>query len=203
MRDLSNELSVRAGARYIYYVSYNPIMIKSWMRRRPPFPHKISNLVRIRDINKQLKVMMIKNAWFMRLGFYTLKFFNNIKNMLGSSQPSRHDLNISGVSNFSSHINEFWESVSDHYKFIIERTRDYLNWRYCNSRGGDFIVKQAKEDGHILGFIVLGVNRLRLNYPIGFIVDLLTLPSRLDVADALIGNAIKYFDSQNINLINF
>lgn len=203
MVELSNELSVRAGARYIYYVSSNPILIRSWMRRRPPFPHGISNLVRIRDVDKQLKAMPVKNVWFIRLSLNALKFFNKIKNMFGRSQTSRHELDINEVSNFDSRIDEFWGKVSDHYKFIVERNRDYLNWRYCNYGGGEFIVKQAEEDGHILGFIVLRVNRLRPNYPVGFIVDLLTLPGRLDVADSLIGNAVQYFDSHNINLINF
>ena len=35
----------------------------------------------------------------------------------------------------------------------------------------------------------------------GYIVDLLTLPDRLDVANALIREAIHYFDDQNINII--
>ncbi len=202
MRDLSNELSVRAGARYIYYVSSNPILIRSWMRRRPPFPHGILNLVRVRDIGEQLKVMPVKNAWLMRLGFYMLKLFNGLRNIFGSP-PSRPVLNIDVVSSFDGRMDEFWGRVSEHHGFIVERSRGYLNWRYCDSRGGDFIVKQAEEGGRILGFIVLRVNRIRADYPVGFIVDLLTLPGRLDVADALVGDAVEYFDGQSINLVNF
>jgi len=203
MRDLSNELSVRAGARYIYYVSSNPILIRSWMRRRPPFPHRLLNLVRIRDVDEQLKVMPVKNAWLMRLGFYTLKSLNNFRNIFSGSRPSRPGLNIDVAGNFDSRIDEFWERVSDHHEFIVERSRDYLNWRYCDSRGGGFIVKQAEEDGRIVGFIVLRVNRIQFEYPVGFIVDLLTLPGRVDVADSLVGDAVEHFDSQNINLINY
>lgn len=93
----------------------------------------------------------------------------------------------------------FWEEISGHYDFIVERRMDYLNWRYCDQRGGSYIVKQAENNGRVVGYIVLRIDRYRDDYPVGTIVDLVTLPSRLDVAHILVADAINFFDEQEIN----
>ena len=53
-----------------------------------------------------------------------------------------------------------------------------------------------------MGYSVLKINRLREDYPIGYIVDLLALPDRLEVARVLISDAVRYFDERNINIVN-
>ena len=98
---------------------------------------------------------------------------------------------------------EFWDEISKHYDFIVEKRRDYLNWRYCDPRCGDFIVKIAEYKKEIVGYSVLRINRYLREYPIGYIVDLLTLPNRLDVSEALAADAISYFDSNGVNIINY
>ena len=100
-------------------------------------------------------------------------------------------------------IEMFWNGIKDHYSFIVNRSKEDLNWRYCDPRAGCFVVKQAEEGGRILGYSALRVNRYREDYPVGFIVDLLTLPNRLDVADALVKDAVRYFDDENINIVNY
>jgi hypothetical protein len=53
----------------------------------------------------------------------------------------------------------------------------------------------------VLGYSLLRINRYRDEYPIGYIVDLLALPERLDVINALIEDAVIYFDNNDINII--
>ena len=77
-----------------------------------------------------------------------------------------------------------------------------MNWRFCDSRGGNYVVKMAEENGSILGYIILRINKIREDYPIGYIVDLLTLPERLDVVSDLISNSVNYFDVNDVNAIN-
>lgn len=64
-----------------------------------------------------------------------------------------------------------------------------------------FIVRLAMKGENIIGYCVLRINRHRKDYPIGFIVDLLTIPERLDVADALVAEAVQYFDEHDTNLV--
>ena len=67
---------------------------------------------------------------------------------------------IKKISAFDERIDEFWKIVNDNHDFILERGREYLNWRYCDFRAGEFIVEQAEEDGKILGYIVYNINRI-------------------------------------------
>lgn len=193
-----------AGVKYNYLVTRNPILIDQFMRSKDfhLFPWPIANLVRIKDINEQLRAMPVKNAWFIKLGFHVSKLFNQIINFRIDSESKLEDVTISEINIFDDRIDDFWKEVSDHYDFIVERRKNYLNWRYCDKRGGDFIVLQAECGGQVLGYTSLRINNYRKNYAIGYILDLLTLPGRLDVADALVAEAIGFFDRKDINIVN-
>lgn len=197
------EINANEELKLHYAIIGNPILLKSVSKRRPRFPHPICNLVKIRDIDRQLEAMPVENASLMKLGFKTAKLFNFIRKIIRSSEPKNRDLSIVHVDSFDDGINEFWDEVSGYYDLIVERRREYLNWRYCDLRTGDFVVRQAKENDRILGYSVLRINRYRRDYPIGFIVDLLTLPDRLDAADSLVADAIRFFDNNDINIVNY
>jgi hypothetical protein len=160
-------------------------------------------MVRIQDIDKQLEKMPVKDKRKMKLGYKIMKYFNNIENYLKRDAPPGNGYELMEIKKFDDRINNFWREVSKHYNFIVERNLKYLDWRYCNPRSGNFIIKQAEDNnGNILGYSVIMINRYLENYPIGFIVDLLTLPERLDVAQTLIREINRHFDSQNVNIIN-
>lgn len=198
------EIARARGINFACALTANPILIKTLRARGyHPFPHSITNLVRIQDIDKHLRTAPIGKLWLKKFGFHAVKLLNNIRNNLISSKLSRQDLHISEIRSFDDKINIFWKQVTEHYSFIMERSREYLNWRYCDLRGGDYVIKQAEEDGKILGYIVLRIKRYRKEYPVGYIVDLLTLPDHNDTADALVEDAVQYFDDQGINIIRF
>lgn len=158
------------------------------------------NMVRIRDINKHLKVLPVKHSLLMSYGYRMAKTVNNVRNAFSAKKPNR-GINILAIERFDDDIEAFWESASRHYDFIVERRREYLNWRFCDKRGGDFTVKLAKEGDEILGYIVLCINRYLDGYPIGYVVDLLTLPERMDAAEALILDAVDFFDDAGVNIV--
>jgi len=188
------KLSIRA--------SRNPIMTGRWNKRdRPPSPQTIVNLVRIQDIDKHLKAMPVKNEFLMKTGFTLAKIANNLSNAFKNSESPEENLNIVDIDGFSNEADDFWEEISGCYDFIVERRRGYLNWRYCDPRAGDFVVKQARENGKILGYSVLKINEFEKAYPMGHIVDLLALPDRLDVANALVTDAVNYFDENSVNTV--
>jgi len=188
----------------IYWCTENPILIKYYSRTPKTnikFPFPLSFLVRIRDIGLHLRMMPIERTWLLRIGFHIVKGLNDVRNIFSRSVSKKKDLQISEISRFDDRIDKLWYETKDHYCFIVERTREYLNWRYCDSRGGDYIVKIAVEDELILGYSVLRINRYQKKYTVGYVVDLVTLPIRHDVVSALVSDAVKYFDSQNVNII--
>ena len=150
--------------------------------------------------------MLTKSTEIFRkqIGYYVVKTLNVIGNLFTRRrrQPeSTHT--ISEIDVFDDRINEFYDGIKGHFSFMVERSRDYLNWRYCDFRGGDYVVRQFEEGGRVLGYVVLRVNRFREEYPTGYVVDLLTLPDRPDVAEALVSDAVGYFDGLGVNVVRY
>ena len=102
----------------------------------------------------------------MRTGFHIVNLLNDVRNFFSYPHSKKKDLQILEISSYDDRIDEFWHEVNDYYRFIIERTKDYLNWRYCDPRGGEYIVKTAEEDGRILGYSVLRINSYQKTYPV-------------------------------------
>ncbi len=204
VREVRQRLANEAGVLLNYHVTSNPIIIKTNIKAgRPSFPKKIINLVRITNINKQLENMPVKNAWYYKLGFNVSKTINDLKNISHYFDYHNEKLQVTTVNKFDERINRFWNKVSDHYNFIIQKNITYLNWRYCDHRAGNFHIKQIEgNDNEILGYCVLSINQTQNNYKIGYIIDLLSLPERLDVADALIKDVVGFFDRKRINIVN-
>jgi hypothetical protein len=98
-------------------------------------------------------------------------------------------------------INHFWREIKDHYTFIVERTFDYLNWRYFDPRSGEYVVRQAEGNGQVLGYSVIRFNRYRRDYSIGCIADVIALPGRFDVVDRLVADAISQFEVEKLNMV--
>jgi len=203
IRELLNKLSSAAGVRFSYFLTDNPIVIKSISRSWPQFPHSILNMVRIRDINEHLQNLPLKNAWMVKHGFYAVKLVNNLKHYISKPKSRANGLVVHQVERFDKRIDTLWMDISDQYDFIIERNREYLNWRYGDHRAGNFVLKIVEEAGQILGYSVLNVNGYLPHYPVGFIVDLLTIPDRLDAANMLMRDAIDYFNDIDVNIINY
>lgn len=201
MDGLGKELERKSGIHFFYGISGNPILIKYRSKDHHTFPHATAKFVRIQDIDWHLQMMHTTHINLYKYGYRLVKLFNKFKNALSLSPPLNGDFRIKKISSFDNSINAFWNEIKDHYTFIVERTKDYLNWRCCDPRGGNYLIKIAERDGHVLGCIVLRINKYQKDYPTGYIIDLLTLPGRLDIVDALIRDAIQDFDNQNINII--
>ena len=66
----------------------------------------------------------------------------------------------------------------------MERDSPFLNWRYYDSRGGEYVVRSVEEQGRLLGYCVTKPTR-----PRAWIADLIAQLSRPDVARAFVRDA--------------
>lgn len=185
-----------------YAVHVSPILIARLKRRddRVVFPHEILDMVRINDIDLHLS-----QAGGFRLhkiiGFHVLTGFEKLKQIYSGSRELRdRNFIVEDVSFFEESINVFWNDIKDHYNFILERKKEYMNWRYCDSRAGGYVVKIAEKDDLILGYVVLKINLFKA-YHTGHVVDLFTLPGREDVLESLLLESLKFFYENNINAV--
>jgi predicted N-acetyltransferase YhbS len=201
------------GAVITHNLTSSPILIRrneerSKDRHSPQFPHPINQLIKINDMEKFLTYYKKRQkiTWAedlkISIGYKLLKFHNNIKHILKSNQH-KSKITINKTTLFSEEIQEFWDKIKDNYDFIVERSKDFLNWRYCDIRGGAYGKWVAKDGEEILGYLVLRVNRLDPDHSIGYIIDLLTLREREDVADVLVKKAVNHFQENKVDAIYF
>ena len=102
-----------------------------------------------------------------------------------SQAADQHEWVIRKLSRFDERVDSFWIAAATAFDFIVARTMDYLNWRYCDSRAGGFTVMVAEQDEQILGYVAY-----RMSRGTGHVADLLVLPGRVDVAGELITVAL-------------
>ena len=100
-------------------------------------------------------------------------------------EHARCDWSITTLERFDDRIEELFEEAAQPFDFLVIRSRDYLNWRYCEPAAGRFTVRVAEENGRLLGYLVF-----RIAEGEGYVADLLALPGRTDVVRSLIEDAL-------------
>ena len=201
MAKLKKIVHVEVGRNLSYWISVNPIFIKSALRKgRPSFPYELLNLLRVRDVRLHLVKTKSSYKIWKELGYYLLKGYKALSGFFSRNNSVDGNFTLREIDEFDERIDSFWEEVKGYYCFILERTRGYLNHRFCDPRAGSYRVTIAEDGERILGYSVIMINRIR-EYMSGNFLDLLVLPGRVDVVDALVKDAINHFDSEGVNAI--
>ena len=197
--DYLSDLRLRDRVQIALVLASNPFNIESLKKRTPLFPHRLRNLVWIKDIERFLDQFNIKNRNLVKYGLLGSRVINRITT---GTKTAETGLSTVDVKQFDERVDDLYAAVSQEYRFITERTMDYLNWRYCDHRAGEYIVKTVEDKDRVHGYIVLGINSLIQDHPVGYIMDLLVPKDRPEVAHTLIMESVNWFNTQNVNLIN-
>jgi len=202
LREYKNRQALSLGARAGYHITGNPILLRRNLRVNKLFPFRIANLVRIRDIDLHLEKMPVREGTVKKAGFLALKTLNRLNSALrihGDEQGSFETREING---FDERYDRLWERLAPNYDFIIDRTGEYMNWRYSDPRIGGYTVRIAEDDsGELVGYCVSRVNSFREDYPIGYIVDLQVVPGKTKALERLIAETLVGYDEAGVNIV--
>jgi GNAT superfamily N-acetyltransferase len=196
-----NESLHEVGFRFSYQITSHPRVISRVIKTHMCFNGRILNYVRVVDVDRQLEAMPMKRGWMVKAGYEILRGFNRVMNSLGP-RVSQGRLSVVEDTGFGVEADALWDKVSPYYSFMLKRDPVYLNWRYCDSRVGGYEIRKAYEEGVLLGYCVFRANRFREEYPVGYVLDLVAVPGRVDVACSLIREAVRYFDDAGVNVVN-
>jgi hypothetical protein len=94
-------------------------------------------------------------------------------------------IEIHGLDHFPESVDRLFEHSQREFDWILLRRASYLNWRYAHPSAGRFSIRAAFENDELAGYCVV-----RVGGPCAHIADLLVLPGRTDVADALVADAL-------------
>lgn len=107
--------------------------------------------------------------------------FVSASSLLSQSFPGAAAMSVSEIARFDERIMKLWTLAVQPYEFILAPSVNWLNWRFCDQRGGNGFVLQTEENTDVTGFIVARTSRGK-----GHIAYLLALPGRGDVIQPLI-----------------
>jgi hypothetical protein len=202
MTAVKNQMHKVNNADYSFGLSNHPVVVRSYEKKvDPQFYLPLKHMIKIFDVDKHFRLNPGQDELLKLVGYKSLNALNKMRFFSGSSikQPS---FEISDRILTDKRLREFWAQIKGGYNFIIERDESFLNWRYRDGRGGRYTIRCAYENDELLGYIVFRVNTFDERYPKGYIVDLLTLPRRNDVGEALIRDADQFFSKLGVNIIN-
>jgi predicted N-acetyltransferase YhbS len=190
---------------YVYFVTSNPYLVRSYTEDYPEFPYKIANMVRIRDLGKHLKYLPVKRPYLIKIGYQILKNFNILRKNLSKRHPGitfefKTETFRSTSPVLGARLDKLLADNSG-FKFILDKGGEFLRWRFLDPRsGGYLLISHDGENGS--GYVVVAVNRIIRDYPIGYIVDILATPGRTDIVNNLIRKALRFLDGLEINTVS-
>jgi hypothetical protein len=202
MRKYRNESPEYNNLKFKFSSTSNPIVKKDWMKRGVNvFPHKLVYMIRIKDVKLHIEKKKIDDPLLATTGMSLLKSLNRLKPK--KDVKKLDDYKLVEVNHFDEDIDRFWNNIKDNYNFILERKKDFVNWRFSYSLSRSFKkILAVNNNGDILGYITLRIDS-RDDYLEGYIFDLLALPNRDDVVHHLQEKACAYFDEIGANVVYY
>lgn len=121
-----------------------------------------------------------------------VNFLIKTRDLLEHKKKETFRSEIKEVQQFGDEIDQLWNAISDKFKIIIKRDRQFLNWRFSNHTKLDYRKFISICDGETKGYIVIrNPDSTELNR--GTIVDLFAAPDDNETIESLIHHAIDFF----------
>jgi ribosomal protein S18 acetylase RimI-like enzyme len=115
---------------------------------------------------------------------------------LAPTRRARRQPALCSVDRFDQRFSPLVDAAASELDFVQERTPEFLNWRYRDPRGGRFTVRAAEEAGEVVGFAAL-----KTAGGIGYLSDLVTLPGREGIAEALVDAAVDDLRASGVDAV--
>lgn len=199
LREFKDGVEDPLNMKFRTFIQGNPKLIaRDKQEGRPEFPHRVRESVRIIDPSLHFGR---KNQTINTLAFKSIAAFTRARKTINPITEDTEDITVKQVKLFDERVNSLCIGALEHSRFMIVRDRDYLNWRYCDPRGGEYSVYIAEKDEDIIGYMVLRINQYYEDYPTGYLVDLLVDPEYLNAYLPLLDAQKEFFEASDINYV--
>ena len=171
------------------YIAYNyttnPIVMKKPIENNRPRLPFIRKYVHFKDYasTKGGKSSIIK-----RIGYKVVKTFNKT---LYRNRSQKEDISIREMNEFPIEVNEIGAITIEKTRFSLVKDQDYLNWRYCDTRGPKYRIRFAYKGEKLVGYCVSKNNLSDPSNPKGYVVDVGVLPEETRAVEHLVSDAVE------------
>ena len=121
-----------------------------------------------------------------------------LRGRLAARKIDQGDWRIHAVERFDERVDELDAEAHQEFEFHLKRTAGYLNWRFCDSRGGYYSVLVAERGEVLLGYATYCIRGAR-----GVVADLLVKPGRVDIARGLLAAALDGCGSAGVEGVEY
>ena len=175
-----NELSYPGFVRKLEWFDIARI---AWMRRVLDF--------------RRLAASRIRNRFVAGVGGGAANLLFNLRYRDFVPAPGS-DLHVDRIESFDDRFDDLWAKASSSLTVAVVRDKEYLNWRYVDKPGREYVILAASRGRQLAGYAVLKPVKSARGH--GYIVDLFTVPSDEPAAQALVSSAMRYFRREGIAL---
>lgn len=161
-------------------------------------------------INQAAWPMFMKAGWQgenLKRYLYIIKPENNLYKLPASLRKTvtGDGWHFGPVSEFGQEINEFWKRIRHRYPITIERSADYLNWRYARNPLVKYSMFLAKKDGEIRALIILRMENVEgesgmIGVRVGRIIDFV---SDDEAEEFALSHVVEYCRENNADFLDY
>jgi GNAT superfamily N-acetyltransferase len=188
---VKKERSREMGVNITYWSTNNPIFIDYAKKmNRPKLPYNLTNMTKIINLKEHFGQNLVSRKGLEKIRYQLLSKTNFTEHLF---DQNRYE--IFQVDFFNEETDFFWNKIKKDYDFIIERNQRYLNWRYSDSRAGNYLIFIIVEKEKMVGYMVLDGGA-------GNIHELLTFQDNTDALDIMIQTAIAYYEKAGVCKVN-
>ncbi len=199
--------SHRVGFGFQYGYSTNKILIDRDIRKRQEgddpnylFPVDVNRYLFVRDVDLHLDRKNVDNPWIKKQGYNITKFVSKMKSTFTGSNTTTRNVMVHENRDFSE-AESLWGKIQSKYQFIAWKNRAYLDWRFSDPRSGDYKIYSAHEKNKYCGYVVASIDHETPDYPMGNIVDCLTIGDA-QIEKMLLREALAWLEDNDINAVN-
>jgi hypothetical protein len=146
----------------------------------------------------------VRPLWLGNLAACGLSILQGSRRMLGWRRL-RWIPTISEITRFDASHDRLWEEVEHEYQCIVVRDASYLNWKYVDQPGQDFVRIAVRRDEKLVAIAVVLIVEPGSTYVYrrGFLVDLIVPISDAEVIWAALEAVRKICTDRSVDLLTF
>lgn len=199
--DHANQVRTSAGMQFGYFMTLNPVLKKPYTRNYQTLPVDCTCFLKLWDLRPHLRRGLSTNRWIRLFGYALLALKSRLLNGQEGGRDAPGKYRIATITRFDERADDFLHASAAPFTVVGERTSPFVNWRFCDPRGGDFIAKAAVRDGEMLACVAAKIERSDPEYHSGFIVDILALPGESDAAEALVRDVVRQLHRTGVSSV--
>ncbi len=109
-------------------------------------------------------------------------------------------MSVTEVGEFGPSWDAYWNSIADQYEVVVERSSQFLNWKFVQQPWLDYKIFLAEREGMQCGYLIVR-RSLAPEDNFGVIADVFTSSNDEECINSLLAFALSWCEQQGVNIV--